>query len=36
MTKIDDLKAILENWLLPTKLHDDIQKHIFELEKHEP
>ncbi len=31
----EELKYIIENWLLPSKLHDDIQKHIFELEEKE-
>ena len=33
MSKIDDLKYILENHFLPDKLHDAIQKYLIELER---
>ena len=34
-SKIEDLRHITETWLLPTKLHNDILKYIFELEEKE-
>ena len=35
MTLKTELQYIIESWLLPTKLHDAIQLHIYELEEKE-